>query len=237
MNLPIGLVAAIPLELEKIVSLLEDSRPAFSKGKLSILKGYLFDVPVYVSISGVGKTNAGVASALLLELFKVKHLVSLGIAGAYPGSGLSPGDVAVATSETYGDEGCLSQDGWLDMKALGHHLAGGNKGRFYNTLPLWAPKVNLWPKGPFLTLSTVTGTREASEALMSRFPEAICETMEGAAVAHVAAMWGVPCSEVRGISNMVGPRDRASWVVNEAAEAAQEAVLKLIESRMLWKEE
>ena len=42
--------------------------------------------------------------------------------------------------------------------------------------------------------------------------------MEGAAVAHVAAMYGVPVVEVRAISNEVGPRERHLWKTKEASE-------------------
>ena len=49
--------------------------------------------------------------------------------------------------------------------------------------------------------------------------------MEGAAIAHVAALYGIPMGEVRGISNRVGIRDRSAWRVKEAAAAAQEALL------------
>jgi futalosine hydrolase len=40
---------------------------------------------------------------------------------------------------------------------------------------------------------------------------ALAESMEGAAVAFAAARQGVPFVEVRGISNLCGPRDGASF--------------------------
>jgi nucleoside phosphorylase len=49
--------------------------------------------------------------------------------------------------------------------------------------------------------------------------------MEGAAIAHVGALAGVPVGEIRGISNHVGNRDKSVWRVKEAAEAAQLALL------------
>ena len=51
------------------------------------------------------------------------------------------------------------------------------------------------------------------------------ESMEGAAIAHVAAVYGIPCGEIRGISNRAGKRDDSTWRVKEAAAAAQEALL------------
>jgi futalosine hydrolase len=51
--------------------------------------------------------------------------------------------------------------------------------------------------------------------------------MEGAAAAHICALYEVPFLEIRGISNMVVDRDRASWKVEEAVAAAGEAALVL----------
>jgi nucleoside phosphorylase len=55
--------------------------------------------------------------------------------------------------------------------------------------------------------------------------------MEGAAVAHVAHLHRIPVGEVRGISNIVTDRNTASWRLQEAAQAAQEATLAWIGQR------
>ena len=55
--------------------------------------------------------------------------------------------------------------------------------------------------------------------------------MEGAAVAHVAAIHGVPVGELRGISNLVTDRDTKAWRIKDAAIAAQEALLSWIAQR------
>ena len=62
------------------------------------------------------------------------------------------------------------------------------------------------------------------EALEARTGGGV-EDMEGAAVAHVAHLHAIPVGEVRGISNIVTDRDKSAWKLNEAAEAAQHALL------------
>jgi futalosine hydrolase len=57
------------------------------------------------------------------------------------------------------------------------------------------------------------------------------ENMEGAAVAHVAHLHGVPVGEVRGISNIVTNRDTSQWKLKNAADLAQEALLAWIARR------
>jgi futalosine hydrolase len=83
--------------------------------------------------------------------------------------------------------------------------------------------------GPFLTLSQVTGVRTLGDALHQRFG-ALCESMEGAAAAHVCALHDVPFLEVRGISNLIEDRNREAWRIKEAAEAAQAVALRLAEN-------
>lgn len=83
--------------------------------------------------------------------------------------------------------------------------------------------------GPFVTLSAVTGTSERAGVLQKRYG-AVCENMEGAAVAHVCLMHGVPFIEVRGISNIVKDRDKRRWNIRKAAGNCQWAVMHLIEA-------
>ncbi|MCG2813516.1 MAG: hypothetical protein L6245_02435, partial [Thermodesulfovibrionales bacterium] len=84
--------------------------------------------------------------------------------------------------------------------------------------------------GTFVTVSTATGTGRRAREIEKRF-DAICENMEGAAVAHVCAMYGIPMLEIRGISNIVEDRDRSKWDVKTAAENCQKTVLTFLLSR------
>ena len=82
----------------------------------------------------------------------------------------------------------------------------------------------------FVTVTCCTGT-ESGRRPSKRRTRGSVESMEGAAVAHVAHLHGVPVGEVRGISNIVTDRDTSSWRLKEAAVAAQEAVLSWIARR------
>jgi futalosine hydrolase len=154
-------------------------------------------------------------------------IVVCGVAGAYPGSGLGIGDVACAEQECYGDLGAGTASGFLDMKALGFPVVNAAV-PLYNELPM-----QIWPvarRVKFVTVSTCTGTDAAARALEARTGGAV-ENMEGAAVAHVAHLHGIPVGEVRGISNMVTDRDTGAWRLKEAALAAQEALVSWMSRR------
>ena len=170
---------------------------------------------------GVGPVNAAHAVTLAITRSRPSAIVVCGIGGAYPESGLEIGDVACADSECYGDLGATSPAGFLDMQAIGFPIVEGPP-PIYNVLPM-----QLFPSSRrvrFVTMSSSTGTDVAARAIASRTGGAV-ENMEGAAVAHVAVLHDIPVGELRGISNMVTDRDTTAWRINDAATAAQEALL------------
>ena len=176
---------------------------------------------------GVGPVNAAHAVTLVLARETPGAIVVCGVGGAYPSSGLAVGDVACADAECYGDLGAASPQGFLDMKALGFPVVPSPEA-LYNDLPM-----QVFPserRVKFVTMSTCSGTEAAARAIESRTGGAV-ENMEGAAVAHVAHLHGVPVGEVRGISNIVTDRDTSTWRLKEAAAVAQEAVLAWLARR------
>ena len=83
--------------------------------------------------------------------------------------------------------------------------------------------------GTCVTASQVTGLRSEAETTAARWG-ALAESMEGAAAAHICALYGAPFVEVRGISNLVVDRDRGSWEVERAAAVAGRAALAVVEA-------
>jgi futalosine hydrolase len=176
---------------------------------------------------GVGPVNAAHAVTLAISRSRPDAIVVCGIGGAYPGSGLTIGDVACAASECYGDLGATSPAGFLDMQALGFPIVAGPP-PLYNELPM-----QLFPSATrvrFVTMSSCTGIEASARAIAARTGGAV-ENMEGAAVAHVAAIHGIDVGELRGISNLVTDRDTGAWRIKQAATAAQEALLSWIAQR------
>ena len=185
------------------------------------------DQSIAIVRTGVGSVNAAHAVTLFLAQADARAIVVCGVGGAYPASGLQVGDVVCAASECYGDLGATSPSGFLDMKALGFPIVDGPTPLF-NDLPMQVFPVDR--RVPFVTVTSCTGTDGAARDMEKRTAGAV-ESMEGAAIAHVAHLHGVPVGEVRGISNIVTDRDTKAWKLKEAAAAAQEAVLTWIAHR------
>lgn len=176
-----------------------------------------------VLVTGIGPVNAAMHLTRRLGRSRPSRIISLGIGGAYPGAGLEVGEVVCAESELYGDLGVDSPTGFLDMEALGFPVVGHH----FNRLPL-----DLFPsrrRVPFVTRSTCTGSDAAARRLEARTGGAV-ESMEGAAIVHVALAHSVPIGEIRGISNIAGNRNRSTWRIQEAADAAAQALLEWLES-------
>ena len=235
---PILIMAAMPME----TALLEHSLANTGRMKtiaFDYVEGSVGRLPVLICAGGIGKVNAAAATAALIERHHPRLVINTGCAGAYPGSGLSIGDLAVATNEFLGDEGVHTSHGWHDMAFMEMPSFVRRKRQFYNDIPLSrhaAEKAmqladNYGVKlvrGRFVTVSTCSGTRQRGEELVRIFG-GICENMEGAAVAQVCLRYGIDCLEIRGVSNHVDERDMKTWDIPRAVEAAQRFVLKYIE--------
>ena len=194
-----------------------------------------------VVVSGIGAVNTAHALAQYLATTpKPSFVIQTGIAGAYVPAGIAVGSVVLADTEIYGDLGVLTPLGWRPMEEIGIPVvdATASAPARFNYFPLDPALVSraaaaaggaVARTGKFLTLSQVTGVRAHGDVLYERFG-ALCESMEGAAAAHVCALHDVPFLEVRGISNLVEDRDRKKWKIPEAADAAQRVVLKLLEN-------
>ena len=224
-------------ESARLLSILEKVRVAEAAGK-KIRKGKLSGLDVLFINTGIGEVNAAHTATVMVENYPVDKIINMGVGGAYPGSGLGPGDVAVASKEIFGDDGVITSKGWKDMKEIGIPVLQKGRKTYFNEFPLSSPSQAFFKaqgnreikirSGPFITVGSTTGTQKRAKELEKRFG-GICENMEGAAIAQVCTIYGIPMFEVRGISNIVGIRDKRRWRLKEASENCQKVMLNLLE--------
>lgn len=232
--MPIALITATPLESKKIR---HEIYPVPVGGMKVVSEGRLSGKDIIFTHCGVGKVNAAHSATLILENYDVDILVLFGIGGAYPDSDLGIGDIAVAKIENYAEEGVLTENGWRPMDFLGFPLLK-NEREYYNTFPLDDRMAKLAADaskncgfnvrtGNFVTVSQCSGTRESGALMKKRF-NGLCENMEGAAIAHICALYGIRMIEIRGISNIVEDRDMKKWDIEKAALTCNKAVIELM---------
>ncbi len=194
---------------------------------------------VRVVVGGIGAVNTACALTRAFASGPPSLVIQTGIAGAYVPAGVPVGSVVLAAEEMYGDVGVITPAGWLPADAIGIPLVDARDGQpaRFNQFPCDPDLVaraaaiagpSIARTGRFLTLAQVTGVASVGDELYRRF-NALCESMEGAAAAHVCASYGIPFLEVRGISNLVEDRNREAWRVGDAAAAAQAVVLLWLE--------
>ncbi len=196
-------------------------------------------------MSGPGVFNTAWALTVCLERFRPGLILHTGIAGVFAGTGLDTGDAAVAVKDTYVHVGVdMSRPGkpgpFSRLSPLPFDLIAGQgltrQGIYTLDLKLaHACREQLAQslscrvgQGPFITVSAITGSLEKADALSHAYSP-VMESMEGAAAAHVAALYQVPMAEIRAASNRVGDRDKTRWDIRTAVDtvaAVCETIIK-----------
>lgn len=164
----------------------------------SVLGNPVYGDDPYVAVTGVGRSNAAATVAVALERHDFSRVVSTGVAGALPDSGLDVGEVFVGDRAVHADLGVETPEGFGGTEHLGFETTEG----YYNDYPLEALSVDA-ETGAVATVASVSATDEAAEMVVERTGAAV-ETMETAAVAQVATRADVPASAVVGVSNHAG---------------------------------
>lgn len=210
--------------------------PEVVHGRLPV-GGAAQSVPLSLAVSGIGKANAAgaLASVAAGEERTVVAVLQVGIGGAYPGSGLSLGDVLLAHSEYDLDLGVGSRPDWSGLETLG--FTAFPHAEQHNRLDLDSPLLRAVAAGSglgtaaFATSDSVTAGPELAAAIAARHAVAV-ESMEGVAAAQVATALGLPFIELRAVSNLVGERDKSRWTVAPAVSAAAGAAIEAL--KVMW---
>jgi len=194
--------------------------------------GRVVDVACRLAVTGIAATNTAQTLTREIERSRPRLVLQFGIGGAYPRGGLRVGDLAVASEEHYGDVGVQTPDEWLGMQDVGFPLLDTDP-PIHNRVPMdqglatrAADAVGA-SVGPFVTVNRCSGVGSLGDVLYER-TLGICESMEGAAAAHVCTQYELPCLEVRAASNMVEDRDRSRWRIGDAIAAVTAATLTIL---------
>ena len=186
-------------------------------------------------ITGVGPVEAAVqlTAHLAKTSASFQGVINLGVGGAYcrDQGGADLLDICLAEREVLGDLGICYGDAVeplrgesfeiLDMFSLDNHLLTQAESL------LTSGKV-AYKRGPFVTVSCVSGSRQRG-VLLARQHRALCENMEGAAVARACQQFGLPLLELRCISNLVEDRNLQNWQLKKACARCGEVAALIVE--------
>lgn len=161
-----------------------------------------------ILITGVGMTAT--AFALGKHLSSDYNLVlNLGIAGSFDRS-IPLGTVLNIVNDEFAELGAEDHDHFLPIETLGF---GKSNYQAHNNL--LHESVSSLPKVKGITVNKVHGNADSIDQIFKRL-QPITESMEGAAVLYACEKSGIPCLQVRSISNYVEPRNRETWQIGPA---------------------
>ncbi|ADU29130.1 futalosine hydrolase [Evansella cellulosilytica] len=183
----------------------------------AVLRGLKENTSITVTVAGVGPAEAAANTAIALSKGHYDLVISMGIAGGFVNKA-PVGSVVIADQIIHADLGAESSEGFLPVEQLGFGTSKVTVDeQLMKNMLLALEKLEASVRiGSILTLSTVTGTKQTADVLQQRYPHAVAEAMEGFGVAIAAEQFGLPCMEIRAISNPIGPRDREAWKIKEA---------------------
>jgi len=220
---PIAFLSAIDAESRPIVDALAD-RETLAVRDLSGVAGTLGGRPAVAAVTGVGKVNAALATALLIERFSPTAVIFSGVAGALDPD-LQPGDVVIGEALVqhdlvyYTEQGAVPRSVRNPLNGTENPIALPASPRLLALVRRDVERVGLEPVGgtsraPRVVFGTIAtgdsfvGSPAKKAELWDELGARAVE-MEGAAVGQVCHQLGVPFLVVRGLSDRAGSGARA----------------------------
>lgn len=157
-------------------------------------------------------------------------VIGAGIAGSYSPA-FPPGTVVTTSSDCFADMGVDDNGGFRSVYGAG--LADPDAspftgGRIVCTGAWFDLAAGLLPAVTGATVNMASGSKPVIDRIREAWNPDI-ETMEGAWIAYLCAMAGIPWIAVRAVSNMVEPRNRDRWDIPFALRSLEEKMTKLLE--------
>lgn len=214
------IVSATAFEQQWLRKILEDE---------SYLESVAFpqEIKLEFLVTGPGMVNTAYGLGKHLNP-TFDYCINLGIAGSYRKE-LVPGQVVEIESEDYPELGAEDHDFWIKPAEMGFPFFSTDKEEFF--LPFKNPNAGKsgLPLVSGNTVNTVSGNTNTIQQITLQYPAEV-ETMESAAFFQSCLMENMPFVAIRGISNFVEPRNRETWLLNEASLNAQKAVFNTLKT-------
>ena len=196
-----GIIGAMREEVDSLKDALQNAAIT-SAGGMEFCEGTLDGEEVVIVQCGVGKTNAGACTQLLISLFGVDRIINTGVAGSLDAS-IDIGDIVVSTDAVQHD---------FDLTPLGY-APGELDGIGSVSLPAdpemrekavkaakeCAPEIHVF-EGRVCTGDQFISADEQKNRITEVFGGLCCE-MEGGAVAQVCCQNEIPFVIIRAISD------------------------------------
>lgn len=187
-------------------------------GPREFYSGTINDKDVVMCLSGWGKVASASTATSLINLYHVDQLAFIGLAGSMQAH-LNIGDIVIASQLVQHDVDLKMLHGFNDiqppfwkkfefevlpditkkaLEAVEAFIINLRNGNYKSINISYQPKIYI---GAIGTGDQFIATIEGKSRISQSFPDVLCTEMEGAAIAQVAADYGVPCTVIRIISD------------------------------------
>jgi adenosylhomocysteine nucleosidase len=209
-SLTVGIIGAMEEEVTYLRDHLEERKDLTLAG-YEFHRGKLAGETVVLLKSGIGKVNAAIGTAILLERFAPSCIINTGSAGGFSHD-LNIGDVVISSEVRHHD---------FDLTVFGYE---------YGQVPQMPPAFTPDPllvqiaelsiekmkgistvKGLIATGDTFMNCPEAVAEKRKKFPEMLAAEMEAAAIAQACYRFAVPFIIFRSLSDIAGKESSISF--------------------------
>lgn len=189
----IGIIFAMNKELELFASAVSDFTK--EKGKShTFYHGILENCELFTVVSGIGKVNAALCTADLIETFAPDFILNIGISGGLSNK-LHIGGYIIGSDIVYHDVWCGEPNAYGQIQEFP---------ALYHSAPELCEKLSGYPQGLICCGDKfITQTGELA-AISRHFPEALAVDMESAAIAQTCYIYSKPLLCLRQISDIPG---------------------------------
>ena len=158
-------------------------------------------------ITGAGMVATAFAMGKHLAVNQYDLAINLGIAGSFS-KDIALGDVVEIVEDTFAELGAEDDEDFITIDKLGF-----GESSFRSTYPV--PEHFHIKKANAITVNTAHGNEASIRKISSRINAEI-ESMEGAAFFYACREAGIPCMQIRAVSNYVEKRNRDAWQIGLA---------------------
>jgi futalosine hydrolase len=163
---------------------------------------------------------------MLYGICKYQFVINIGIAGSLTDE-LRIGEVVLVVTDEFADLGIEKENEFLTLFESG--FMDENDFPFEQGMLKASESNGLFDlkKVRGITTNKSHGRAASISEIKSKFSAQV-ESMEGAVVIYVCNWFGIPCFQIRSVSNFVEPRDSAKWNIPMALEKLNSTVLDVL---------
>lgn len=224
----VGIIGAMDSEVSYLKSKVQGAQTTVIAGN-EYVAGTLEGVDVVVVRCGVGKVNAAVCAQALADRYGVTHVINTGVAGSLDAR-IEIGDLVVSTDAVEHDMD-VTPLGYKpgehpDLRLIAFEADANLREAMVAAVEGAADDVHVF-EGRVCSGDQFIGSSAAKRRIIDTFGGLCCE-MEGASIAHVCHLNGVPFVVVRVISDKADDSGSVDYPTFERVAAAHCAAIVLV---------